>query len=153
MLGAMSIAAVASGTRTWTAARFTILSNIAVCVVCAMLAARPDRDGPVFRVARLDAVVSIIVTGLGWLVFGPRPRIPPRVIWLSGIAPIVWLAYTLARGELAEWYPYPFVDVNDHGYGRVLLNCVGVAVLFLVCGFVAMLAERRLSATPRPVEG
>ena len=127
MLGAMSIAAVASGTRTWTAARFTILSNIAVCVVCAMLAARPDRDGPVFRVARLDAVVCITVTGL--------------------------VHYTLLRGELAEWYPYPFVDVNDHGYGRVLLNCVGVAVLFLVCGFVAMLAERRLSATPRPVEG
>ena len=73
----------------------TIQSNIAVCVVCAMLAARPDREGPVFRVARLDAVIGITVTGLGWLVFGPRPRINPRVIWLSVIAPIVWLAYTL----------------------------------------------------------
>lgn len=35
------------------------------------------------------------MTGLWWLVFGPRPRINPRVILLSVIAPIVWLAYTL----------------------------------------------------------
>jgi hypothetical protein len=110
MLGAMSIAAAApgalNGETDTTADRvvrylryFTILSNIAVCVVSAMLAARPDRDGPIFGVARLDAVICITVTGL--------------------------VHYTLLR----------------------------VAVLFLVCGFVAMRADRCLSATPRLMEG
>ena len=47
----------------------------------------------------------------------------------------------------------PRVDANDHGHRRVLLNRVGVAVLFLVYGFLAMLVDRRLSATPRLVEG
>lgn len=43
---------------------FTILSNVLVCVVAVLLAVRPDRDGRLFRVARLDALLCIAVTGL-----------------------------------------------------------------------------------------
>ncbi len=43
---------------------FTILSNLLVGVVSAMLLADPLRDGRVFRVARLDALLSIAVTGI-----------------------------------------------------------------------------------------
>ena len=43
---------------------FTIQSNLLVAVTSAMLALRPDRDGSVFRVVRLDAVVGITLTGV-----------------------------------------------------------------------------------------
>lgn len=43
---------------------FTIQSNVLVAVVSWLLAWRPDRDGPVFRVARLDALLCIAVTGV-----------------------------------------------------------------------------------------
>jgi uncharacterized membrane protein len=43
---------------------FTIQSNILVGVTSAQLAARPDRDGAVWRVVRLDALVGIAVTGI-----------------------------------------------------------------------------------------
>ncbi|GMA26605.1 hypothetical protein GCM10025864_43640 [Luteimicrobium album] len=43
---------------------FTILSNLLVAVVAALLVLDPRRDGRVFRVARLDGVVCITVTGL-----------------------------------------------------------------------------------------
>jgi hypothetical protein len=43
---------------------FTILSNLLVAVVAALLVLDPRRDGRVFRVARLDGVVCIAVTGL-----------------------------------------------------------------------------------------
>ncbi len=43
---------------------FTILSNLLVAVVAALLVLNPRRDGRVFRVARLDGVVCIAVTGL-----------------------------------------------------------------------------------------
>jgi uncharacterized membrane protein len=43
---------------------FTIQSNVLVGIVSAQLAMRPDRDGPVWRVARLDALVGITVTGI-----------------------------------------------------------------------------------------
>lgn len=43
---------------------FTIQSNILVTVVAAQLALRPDRDGPVWRVLRLTALVCITTTGI-----------------------------------------------------------------------------------------
>lgn len=42
---------------------FTIQSNVLVAVTSAMLARRPERDGPVFRVLRLDALAGIVLTG------------------------------------------------------------------------------------------
>jgi hypothetical protein len=43
---------------------FTIQSNILIGVTSAMLAIRPDRDGRVFRVARIDGLLCIAVTGI-----------------------------------------------------------------------------------------
>ncbi|WP_319946738.1 Pr6Pr family membrane protein [Cellulosimicrobium cellulans] len=43
---------------------FTIQSNLLVGGVSVLLAARPARDGTVFRVARLDALLCIAVTGI-----------------------------------------------------------------------------------------
>lgn len=43
---------------------FTIQSNFLVLFTTATLAARPARDGRVWRIVRLDAVVGITVTGL-----------------------------------------------------------------------------------------
>lgn len=43
---------------------FTILSNVIVGVTGLLLALRPDRPSPVFRVARLDGLIGIAVTGV-----------------------------------------------------------------------------------------
>ncbi|MGH3041842.1 MAG: Pr6Pr family membrane protein, partial [Gaiellaceae bacterium] len=77
-----------------------------------------------FTVHKLIPIVFV----LDWLVDPSRHRFPLRLglAWLS--YPLVWFAYTLVRGASEDWYPYPFVDVLRHGYGRVLLN---VVVLFV----------------------
>ena len=49
--------------------------------------------------------------------------------WL--LYPAAYLAYTLLRGPLARFYPYPFVDVAALGYGPVLRNCLLVLVVML----------------------
>lgn len=163
---------------------FTIQSNVLVAVVSAALAVNPARDGRVFRVLRLDAVVAIAVTGvvhvvllaplldlhgadaladallhkvvplltvIGWLAFGPRPRVSRRTIGLALIWPVLWLLYTLLMGELNGWYPYPFVDVGQLGLGAVLLNCAGVTLLFLALFALVAFADRRLPAAPASV--
>jgi hypothetical protein len=67
--------------------------------------------------------------------------------------PLVWLAYTLTRGVLVDdrtgrdYYPYPFLDVVDLGYGRVLVNIGLVALLFAALAAVALWADRRLPTT------
>ncbi|WP_125773399.1 Pr6Pr family membrane protein [Antribacter gilvus] len=43
---------------------FTIQSNILIGVVSLLLAPRPGRDGRIFRVVRLDALLCIAVTGI-----------------------------------------------------------------------------------------
>ncbi len=93
---------------------------------------------------------SPILCVLGWLVFGPRGRLSPRVVLLATIAPICWLIYALVRGANVQdrfgndYYAYPFMNVQAHGYPVVLLNCAIVAVLFLGISFGALALDRRL---------
>jgi hypothetical protein len=81
---------------------------------------------------------------IGWLLFGPWPRIELRTIVLSLIWPVAWLIYTLIRGEIIDWYPYPFIDVTELGYGRTLLNAAGITVVFLAVGWLFQFGDRRL---------
>jgi hypothetical protein len=85
-----------------------------------------------------------VVGVLGWLLFGPRGVIDPRIALWSIVYPVLWIAFTLIRGEFVGFYPYDFVNVTDLGYGRVLLNCLLVAVLFLALAAGATLLDRRL---------
>ncbi|MFG1816096.1 Pr6Pr family membrane protein [Kribbella sp. NPDC049174] len=85
-----------------------------------------------------------VVGVLGWLLFGPRGRTDPRIVAWSLVFPLLWLVFTLVRGEFVGFYPYPFVDVAEHGYPRVLLNCLLVAVLFLALAAGATSLDRRL---------
>ena len=153
---------------------FTIQSNIAVAWATYLLARGRESDTRFFRVLRLDAVLSIAVTGVvhwfllrpildlegasyvadkllhvvvpllavvGWLVFGPRgllrsADVPPALVW-----PIAYLLLILATGPVFDWYPYPFLDVAEHGLGVVLLNSLGITVLFLAIAFGAVWAD------------
>ncbi len=85
-----------------------------------------------------------VVGVLGWLLFGPRGRTDPRIVAWSIVFPLLWLVFTLIRGEFVGFYPYPFVNVTEHGYPRVLLNCLLVAVLFLALAAGATYLDSRL---------
>lgn len=104
---------------------------------------------PAARVADtgLHYVTPVLVV-LGWLAFGPRPRVSVGIIGVALAFPLLWLAYTLVRGEVADWYPYPFVDVANEGYAVVLLNCVVVTLVFLALSGLLLVLDRRLPAGP-----
>ena len=164
---------------------FTIQSNVLCGVVSAQLAASPARDGRVWRVVRLDALLGITVTGivystvlarihepkgweqvstniafhyvvpimtvLGWLLFGPRPRIDWAVVRRALLWPLLWGAYTIVHGEITGWYPYPFVDVASHGYARVVSNALIVVVVLGVVAVLFGVGDRKLRPAPDPV--
>lgn len=48
--------------------------------------------------------------------------------WL--IYPMVYLIVILIRGEIANYYPYPFVNVLELGYSKVILNSVLLTLFF-----------------------
>lgn len=92
--------------------------------------------------------VCPIATVVGWLLFGPRPRVTWRVVGLTLLWPLGWLAYTLVHGEIRDWYPYPFVDVNAHGYAGVTVNCLVVTAVVMAVASLYRWADGRLAPAP-----
>jgi hypothetical protein len=88
--------------------------------------------------------VTPILFVLGWLVAGPRGTLTWRTVWWSLLYPLAWLAFTLPRGALTGFYPYPFVDAGALGYGLVALNCVFIGLFFTALAAGAFLYERRV---------
>lgn len=76
---------------------------------------------------------SIIPVGfiIFWLLYVPKQSIGWKNIFPWLVYPLVYLAYTILRGEFAQWYPYPFVDVIQLGYNKVMINSAMVCVLFV----------------------
>jgi hypothetical protein len=79
---------------------------------------------------------------LYWLLFAPRAGLSWKhaVGWL--VYPGVYLVYILARGAMSGLYPYPFVDVNQLGYGGVLVRAVMFLLLFLGMGLLVVAVAR-----------
>lgn len=50
--------------------------------------------------------------------------------WL--LFPAVYLAYSLARGHLTGWYPYPFLNPSLKGYTPVILTSLGLCILGII---------------------
>jgi hypothetical protein len=156
---------------------FTIQSNLLVLAAAASLVLRPGRDGRLWRVLRLDALLGIIITGLvyatvlagtthptgagwwsnlgfhyiapwwallGWLLFGPRPRLDGRTLAWAFVWPALWIGYTLVHGAATGWYPYGFCDVTQIGYPATLRNLAFVVVLALLFAAALRLLETRL---------
>lgn len=80
----------------------------------------------------LHYLMPIGVT-LDWLLDRPTRRVGFRsaLPWLG--VPLVYVVYSLVRGPLVDWYPYPFLDPSTGGYGRVAIVSVVIAVV--VAGF------------------
>lgn len=97
----------------------------------------------------LHRVVPVLVV-LDWLVDPPHRRIGAAGVarWL--LPPLGWVGYTLLRGPVADWYPYPFLDPRSHGYGRVTLTCAVIAVgVAVVTVLVAWTGSRLASGAER----
>ena len=139
-------------TRLFRVVRLASIIGISVTGVVHWFFLRPilDLEGSSYLADKLLHVVVPLLAVVGWLLFGPRGRVRrsdilPTVVW-----PILWLVVTLAVGPIADYYPYPFVDVDDLGLGRVLVNCLGVAVLFCALCFGAWWLDRRLPGATNP---
>jgi hypothetical protein len=52
------------------------------------------------------------------------------------IFPFLYLVYSLIRGSLFNYYPYPFINVQELGYGKVFVN--SVIMLFVFAGISAL---------------
>jgi hypothetical protein len=55
----------------------------------------------------VHTVVPVLAV-VGWLVLGPRGLTSARIACWSLAFPVLWLGFTLIRGAIVHWYPYPY---------------------------------------------
>jgi hypothetical protein len=109
-----------------------------------------DLDGWTKLADQLLHTLVPVLAVVGWVVAGPRGQAEKRTAWLALLPPAAWVMFTLVRGELIDFYPYPFVDVEQYGYPRVALNIAGVGVLFFALTRGAVVLDRRLGGELSP---
>jgi hypothetical protein len=91
-----------------------------------------------FVVHKLFPVLAVI----DWIVDPAETdlRMTDIALWL--IAPLVWVAFTLIRGALDNWYPYPFLDPDPAGYRSVAYHVIVIFAGFLViAGVIVALGD------------
>ena len=57
-----------------------------------------------------------------WLIFVPKGTLKSGNVFPWLIYPLVYFIWTMIFGTLSGFYPYFFIDVNELGFGKVLLN-------------------------------
>lgn len=67
----------------------------------------------------------------------PKKRISFKtgLVWI--VYPLIYVAYSLIRGAITGWYPYPFLNPANGGYGSIAtavsgLVILGIALIWLV---------------------
>jgi phage shock protein PspC (stress-responsive transcriptional regulator) len=113
------------------------LSDLLVGVVYGfLLRGLHPLNGPAMTANVLLHEVSPVLMALWWLLFAPRDRLKWNTPWLWALYPLAYLVYMLARGQFDGRYPYPFINPPKIGWMQTALNVGGIALGFLICGFV-----------------
>ncbi|HVV95477.1 MAG TPA: Pr6Pr family membrane protein [Hyphomicrobiales bacterium] len=154
ILSAATLTAVALGGSTAWPARPKVATAVALymtvtgLVYTFILAKLWNPQGWLFVADAGLHYVMPVVYDLFWLAFVAKGaltlgRVPA---WL--IFPLLYGIYSLVRGPFVAWYPYPFIDVSQLGYGRVAANMAILLIAFLVLGAVFVALDRALGLVP-----
>ena len=84
-----------------------------------------------------------------WLVCAPHGGLSWRQAgaWLA--FPALYVCWAFLRGTWVHEYPYPFIDVAQLGWPKVLMNSVGMLLLFVVVGLMLIGLDQLLGRRPR----
>jgi hypothetical protein len=64
-------------------------------------------------------------------------RLPWRAALVWAIYPIIYLAWSVVRGQIDGWYPYGFIDPAEAGgWEGVAINVVGISAGFIALGLI-----------------
>jgi hypothetical protein len=92
--------------------------------------------------------VMPIVVVLDWLYQPPQSKLAVKQMAYWLIFPLLYLAYSIARGAIVGFYAYPFFNpAKVSGYGGVFLYCVAILAVFLFVSWLLLILGNKLSAT------
>lgn len=91
----------------------------------------------------LHVVVPCLYVGY-WVVSIPKKSLKwtDGKVWLC--FPLLYVCYSMVRGHLIHWYPYPFLDVDRLRYPSVLFNIALMAGIFLIISTIMIWLNNKL---------
>jgi hypothetical protein len=110
-----------------------------------LLAADHDPQGLQWFANELLHTVVPLLVFLDWLLGAPArtARFEQAFVWQ--LYPMAYTAYTLIKGAVTGFYPYPFLDVNALGYEGVAYQLAGMILAFTLTS-LAFIGIGRLQA-------
>ncbi len=95
-----------------------------------------------------------VVVVADWLYQPPQSKLSVRQLGYWLIYPLLYLLYSLIRGAIVGFYPYPFLNpasaVTGGGYGGVALYCVAIFAAFLLVGWALIALANTLNRAATP---
>lgn len=90
----------------------------------------------------LHYIIPLAVVG-DWLIDPPHQRIGFKqgLVWL--VFPAAYVAYSLVRGSIVGWYPYPFLNPETNGAVGTIITSLGIAALGLGLVYVITSVTKR----------
>lgn len=97
-------------------------------------------------------LVGPLIVAADWMLHPPPTKLPPSTIWWWMTFPAAYVAYSLIRGPIVDWYPYPFLDPEvQEGYFWVGLWCVVIASVIAGIGWLYYWWANRKAREPATV--
>ena len=103
-----------------------------------------DLSGMAWVVDNLLHVVCPILYLLYWVIFVPRGVLKWKDVTKWVYFPLAYVIYSLIRGPIVNWFPYPFLNTTKLGYEKVLLNITVIMIVFLGAGLIMIAINRSL---------
>jgi hypothetical protein len=94
------------------------------------------------EVLHLIAPIYLVVV---WIVTPGKSRLEWRQVWGIIAFPLVWTVYTMIRGSIVGWYPYPFLNpAQPGGVGAVIVYIIAIAgfIGLMGCAVIALSRTR-----------
>lgn len=86
---------------------------------------------------------------LDWVLRPPGRPVAARTAFAYALIPALYTAYSLVRGALTGFYPYPFFDPEQAGgYGGVALYCAVMLIVFVLLSLLVRRIGARRARTP-----
>ena len=147
-VGAIRVARGAPDTRAWSVVRAgTVVAMVFVGIVFNVLLAGLDVGALVPWVNVVVHMLMPVAVLVDWVVWPPERRLPWWAAAVCLVYPVVYSVYSLVRGAVIGFYPYPFYDPSAvGGVGGVALYLVALVVALAVLATLVVLVGRRRRA-------
>jgi len=89
-----------------------------------------------------------ILSGLWWIFLASKPGFRWSDVGLWLIWPVVYVVYIMTRASFSGFYPYPFLNLPEIGWGGLIPGVAGLFVTFIVVGLLMTVLGRFFG--PRP---